>query len=66
MVWCIICERVWRAADLAGASPNLACPDPCCDGGRTGSFLPYDEVRRLVVVRWPKAPLSGQHCALRS
>ena len=72
MVWCVCCERAWRPTDLVdpgdlgGAGADRRCPTASCNDGAPGGLLPYHELRRLVVVRWPRSPTPGQRYPLRS
>ena len=64
MVWCATCERAWSVTDRASTSCAIFCPDPACGDGRPGAFLPYQKVRRLAALRWPRAPQHGERYPL--
>src|SRR5687768_11477111 len=68
MVWCTSCQRVWRRVDLIlapGVSSTFACPLACCNDGTPADLLPYHPLRRLITLRWPKSPTTGQRYPLR-
>ena len=66
LVWRVHCHRVWRSTDLTDTWPALTCPDPACNRGDKGSFMPYHQTRRLIARGWPEQPRLGERLPLYS